>query len=603
MIDYETYARIKDYHHGQGLTAIQIARQLELDPRTVEDWLAQPHFRARRATPKPSKLDPFKPTILRLLEHHPYTTTQIFHRLQEDGYHGGFSILKEYVRIVRPKRAPAFLTLNFAPGECAQVDWGEYGSVAIGSTRRRLSFFLMVLCHSRMMYLEFTPSQTMEHFLACHRNAFDFFGGVPARVMVDNLKSAVLHHDHGQEPILNSKYSDFANYHGFSVSPCNVAKGNEKGRVENGVGYVKKNLLNGLEINAFEHINPAARIWLDTIANVRIHGETKTKPIDLLQQERPLLKPVPLTPYDVATIRPVVASNRFRVSFETNRYSVPADFANYHGFSVSPCNVGKGNEKGRVENGVGYVKKNLLNGLEINAFDHINPAARIWLDTIANVRIHGETKTKPIDLLQQERPLLKPLPPTPYDVATIRPVVASNRFRVSFETNRYSVPAEFASARLSLKAYPDHICILYQDRLIARHIRSFDRHQDIEDPDHPRELLEQRKNARQQKVLLRFLSLSPRAQEYHQELSKRRLNSHQHITRIVALAESHGAEQVGQAMADAFQFQAFSAEYIANILEQRARPLPQRGALHLTRRQDLLDLEVPPPNLSIYDQP
>ena len=486
MIDYETYARIKEYHHGQGLTAIQIAQQLALDPRTVGDWLAQPRFRARKATQKPSKLDPFKPTIQRMLEHHPYTATQIFQRLQEDGYHGGFSILKEYIRIVRPKRAPAFLTLNFAPGECAQVDWGEYGSVAIGSTRRRLSFFLMVLCHSRMMYLEFTPSQTMEHFLACHENAFHFFGGVPARIMVDNLKSAVLQHDHGQEPILNSKYLDFANYHGFTVSPCNVGKGNEKGRVENGVGYVKKNLLNGLEINAFEQINPAARIWLDTIANVRIHGETKTKPIDLLQQERPLLKPVPLTPYDVATIRPVVASNRFRVSFETNRYSVPA---------------------------------------------------------------------------------------------------------------------EFASARLLLKAYPDHICILYQDRLIARHIRSFDRHQDVEDPDHPRELLEQRKTARQQKVLLSFLSLSPRAQEYYQELSKRRLNSRQHIARIVALAESHGAEQVGQAMADAFQLQAFSAEYIANILEQRARPLPQRGVLHLTRRQDLLDLDVPPPNLSIYDKP
>ncbi|MBF0155431.1 MAG: IS21 family transposase [Magnetococcales bacterium] len=486
MIDYETYSRIKELHHGQGLTAIQIARNLDLDPRTVADWLTQPRYRPKQVAQKPSKLDPFKPTILRLLEHHPYSCTQIFNRLKDDGYGGGLTTIKMYIRTLRPKRTAAFLTLKFAPGECAQVDWGEYGAVSIGSTRRRLSFFLMVLCHSRMMYLEFTPSQTMEHFLACHRNAFDFFGGVPARIMVDNLKSAVLSHERGHEPILNSKYSDFASYHGFQVSPCNV---------------------------------------------------------------------------------------------------------------------GKGNEKGRVENGVGYVKKNLLNGLEIVDFDHINPAARIWLDTIANVRIHGEIKMKPIDLLQQERPLLKPLPPVPYDVATIRPVVASNRFRVSFETNRYSVPAEFASARLVIKAYPDRVCILYQDKLIARHSRSFDRHQDFEDPDHSRKLLEQRKSARQQKLFLRFLSLSPRAQEYYQELSKRRLNPQQHVTRIVALVEIHGAEQVGQAMADAFQFQAFSSEYIANILEQRARPLPQTGALHLTRRQDLLELEVPLPNLSLYDQP
>ncbi|NGZ27980.1 MAG: IS21 family transposase [Magnetococcales bacterium] len=484
MINYETYIRIKEFHQQRGLTVTQIAQELALDPRTVADWLAQAHFRPRQDTPRPGKLDPFKPVILRLLEHHPYTAAQLFHRLREDGFDGGYTILKEYVRTVRPKRAPAFLTLAFAPGECAQVDWGEYGVVTIGSTRRRLSFFLMVLCHSRMMYLEFTPSQTMEHFLSCHRNAFDFFGGIPARMIVDNLKSAVLHHDKGQEPVFNSRYLDFAQYHGFTISPCNVRKANEKGRVENGVGYVKKNFLNGMEIDTFAPINPAARIWMETIANVRIHGETRKRPVDMLQEERPLLKPVPAMPYDVATVLPVVASSRFRVSFETNRYSVPA---------------------------------------------------------------------------------------------------------------------EFASARLVLKAYPERVCIVHQDRLIARHPRSFDRHQDFEDPDHPKELLDQRRNARQQRLFLRFLTLSPRAQEYHQELERRRLNPHQHMVRIVALAESHGVEAVAQAMADAFQFQAFSSEYIANILEQRARPLPQVGALHLTRRQDLLELEVPPPNLSLYD--
>jgi transposase len=89
-------------------------------------------------------------------------------------------------------RKPAFLMLEFAAGECAQVDWGSYGSIAVGTTRRRLSFFVMVLCHSRLMYVEFTLSEGMEQFLSCHRHAFEFFGGTPAKVMIDNLKVGVL---------------------------------------------------------------------------------------------------------------------------------------------------------------------------------------------------------------------------------------------------------------------------------------------------------------------------------------------------------------------------------------------------------------------------
>jgi transposase len=127
-------------------------------------------------------------------------------------YYGGYSILKEYVRKVRPKKTKAFLKLCFAPGECAQVDWGSYGSVAVGGTHRRLSFFVMVLCHSRMMYVAFTVSQTMGHFLACHQDAFQFFGAVPQKVMVDNLKSAVLRRIVGQASVFNPRYLDFAHH-------------------------------------------------------------------------------------------------------------------------------------------------------------------------------------------------------------------------------------------------------------------------------------------------------------------------------------------------------------------------------------------------------
>src|SRR5258708_17479490 len=189
MIDYHRFCQIKHLHEHQGLNASQIAQTVSLDRRTVAYWLTQDHFHSRKPRPHASKLDPFKKEIVRLLERYPYSAAQVFQRLSEHGFDGGYSLVKTYVRTVRPRRSPAFLTLAFAPGECAQGDWGAFGSVPVGQTTRRLRFFVMVLCYSRMIYVECTVSQTMEHFLACHQHALDFFGGMPQKVMVDTFTS------------------------------------------------------------------------------------------------------------------------------------------------------------------------------------------------------------------------------------------------------------------------------------------------------------------------------------------------------------------------------------------------------------------------------
>jgi transposase len=483
MIDYETYCKIHDHHERQQLTVTQTARALGLHPQTVAKWVRVAQYRPRRSRPRASRLDPFKGQVLRLLEAHPYSAQQIFQRLVEAGFSGGPTIVKDYVRKVRPPRREAYLKLAFAPGECAQIDWGEYGSIGVGSTRRRLSFFVMVLCYSRLLYVEFTVSQTMEHFLACHEHAFQAFHGCPNRVMVDNVKSAVLRHVVGEAPVFNARYVDFS------------------------------------------------RHW---------------------------------------------------------------------GFTISACNPGKGNEKGRAENAVGYVKKNFLNGLELPEFSALNPAARLWLDTVANVRLHGETHRRPLDLFQLEQTHLQPLNPMPYDIASIATLRASRQFRVPLDSNHYSVPAEFAATHVTLKAYPDRVCIYHQDKLIARHPRSYDRHQDIEDPDHPKQLLAQRRNAREQRLLMRFLSFSPQAQAYYQGLEQRRANARHHLRKIVALSDIYGVDAVARAIEDSLAFHAFSCEYIANLLEMRARSRPEASALHLTRRQDLLELELAEPDLSLY---
>jgi len=326
MIDYETFCQIQDDHHRHGLTVTPIAQARGLHRHTVAKWLVEPHYRPRRRRPRPSQLDPFKADILRWLQSHRWSAVQVLQRLRELWLSGGYSIVRDYVRQIRPPQPPAYLRLSFAPGECAQVDWGSYGSIPVGSTPRRLSFFVMVLCYSRLMYLEFTLSQTLEQFLSCHENAFRAFGGVPKNLMIDNLKSAVLEHRPGQPAVFPPRYLDPANHFGFTVKPGGVRKPHEKGRVENGVGYVKKNFLNGLELGPFTALNPAAHQWLDTVANVRLHGETHQRPLDRFSEEKPHLLALPSPPFDAALINIVRASNQFRVSFDANCYSVPAEY-------------------------------------------------------------------------------------------------------------------------------------------------------------------------------------------------------------------------------------------------------------------------------------
>jgi transposase len=485
MIDYHRFSQINSLHAHQGLNVAQIADALSRDPRTVAYWLRQERFRPRKSRPRASKLDPFKPQVIQMLEKYPSSAAQVFQRLREQGFAGRYSTVKAYVRTVRPRRQPAFLTLAFAPGACAQVDWGSCGSVRVGQTTRRLRCFVLVLCYSRLMYVEFTVSQTMEHFLACHQHAFEVIGGVPQSVMVDNLKSAVLKRTLGEAPVLNPKY---------------------------------------------------------------------------------------------------------------------VDFAKHHGFRIVPCNVGKGNEKGRVENGVGYVKKNFLAGLDIADFSMLPPAVKNWLATVANVRVHGETRKPPLELWQSETPHLRPLPLHPFDIATVSQVRASRQFRITLDTNRYSVPAPLAGQALTLKTSPDRLCLYHQNQLVARHTRSYDRHGDFEDPDHPKPLLEQRKKARDHTLCRRFLALSPQAELDYRQLQQRRLNPHHHVRKIVALSDIYSPEAVARAMADALEYGAFAADYIANLLEQRARFTPQESPLHLTRREDLLELRLEPPDLSVYQE-
>lgn len=485
MIDYDTYCKIKHLYSNEKLTVAQIAKELEMANDTVQKWVEKDRYEERKKRILPKVLDPYKERIRQLLAAHCYTAAQVFQMIAKEGYAGGYTIVKEYVRLVRPPTKKAYLTLSFAPGEAAQVDFGCCGNIPAGNTTRRLSVFVMVLCYSRLIYVEFILQQNLEHFLSCHRNAFQFFGGVPESIMVDNCKVAVTLNATYQTPTINRRYADLAAHYGFEVKPCGVRK-----------------------------------------------------------------------PY----------------------------------------------QKGRVENGIFYLKRNFLNGLEPTSLAAINAAAKEWIDTVANVRIHNTTKQPPQTLFIEEKNKLQPLPTLPYDCCVIKNVQSNNRFRINFEGNRYSVPAEYASTRnLAVRIYPDKLWIYHQDKLIAQHCRSFERNKDIEHPDHPKKLLTQRRNAREQKLLQSFLALTPDAEAYYQGLENRRLNARCHLRKIMALVDIYDVEKVARAIADAIEFQAFSSEYIANLIEQRQRIRPEPSPLHVMRNEDLLELQIQEPDMSIYE--
>src|ERR1019366_4445943 len=167
--------------------------------------------------------------------------------------------------------------------------------------------------------------------------------------------------------------------------------------------------------------------------------------------------------------------------------------------------------------------------------------------------------------------------------------------------NRYSVPPAHASGKLTLKLYAERLRLFDAGKLVAEHVRCFDRYQDIEHPDHAADLIADRHQARCQQLLLRFLNLTPQARPYHEQLAERRINVRHHVQKIVALSEIFGVEVTARAIEDAHALGAYSCEYIANLLEQRRRFLPEPGALHLTRQSDLLDLDLPAPDLSLYE--
>lgn len=325
----EVWAQIRRLSAIDHLSISEIGRHLRLDRKTVSRALrceATPPVRSPTAE-KPCKLDAFRPYLHgRLTEFPKIKATRLFDEIRRIGYQGGITMLRDHLATLRPSVKEAFLRIETQPGEQAQVDWANCGSIRIGSALRKLSAFVMVLSYSRILYVELTLSQCLEDFLAAHWRAFQFFGGIPRKLVYDNLKSVCLARL-GADVRFNPRFLEFSGACLFEPVLCRPARGNEKGKVESGIHYFRVSFMDGRSLTSWPQLRSDLGHWLQGTANVRVHRTTLQRPVDRFEAERPLLQRLPAQEPDMAIPRPVKANSCCRVHFDGNAYTVPFTYA------------------------------------------------------------------------------------------------------------------------------------------------------------------------------------------------------------------------------------------------------------------------------------
>jgi transposase len=313
--------------YRKGVTLSAIARQTGHDRKTIRAIVQgpiQPPRPKRQA--RATKLDPFKPYLSRRIQDGVLNCNKLLAELRSQGYQGGRSLVKNFVQPYRTARHPrATVRFETEPGQQAQVDWGYFGFIEHQGRRCRLYAFLMTLGWSRMLYVEFTVSTDAAWWLRGHLHAFHYFGGVPAEVLHDNPRTAVLSRQGGQVQ-WHPRYLDFAGYYGFTPRACQPYRAQTKGKVESGVRYLRYNFWPGLRFSDLADLNRQVRDWLAGTANVRIHGTTGETPCARWPLEG--LPPLQGKPdYDTSVIVFRRSTKDCYVAYDGNYYSIPAAHA------------------------------------------------------------------------------------------------------------------------------------------------------------------------------------------------------------------------------------------------------------------------------------
>lgn len=487
MISKETEAEIVRLYHGERWPIGTIAGQLGLHHTTVQRVLRHTGVDAKVVAPRPSMVDPFVPFIVEQLAKYPaLRSSRLFVMIKERGYPGGPDHLRRVIGRLRPKKpAEAFQRLRTLPGEQAQVDWAHFGKLEIGRAQRPLWAFVMVLSYSRRLFLRFFPGASMPFFVRGHVEAFADFGGVPRVLLYDNLKSAVVER-HGDAIRFHPTLLEMSAHYRFEPRPVAVARGNEKGRVERAIRYIREAFFAARGYTDLADLNRQAAEWATTAAFDRSWVEDRSRTVRrAFDDERGVLLPLPAEPFP--------AHERLEVE------------------------VGK----------------------------------------------------------------------TPY---------------VRFDLNDYSIPHDRTQRTLVVYADLDEVRIADGNDVIATHIRCWDRAQQIEQPEHLQRLVDEKRRAREHRGLDRLARAARSSQSFLRIIAERGGNVGNTTARLLVILDAVGAGELEEALVEALERDAIHVGAVRQIVDRRrsARGLPPPVSIPITRGEHA-DLVVTPHALSTYD--
>lgn len=453
MISPEREAEILRLHHTEKWPVGTIASQLRVHHSTVRRVLAQAGAIGAQEMSRPSIVDAFVPFIKQTLDKYPrLRASRLYAMVRERGYTGAPDYFRHIVSRHRPRpSAEAYLRLRTLPGEQAQVDWGHFGKVVIGNATRPLMAFVMVLSYSRQIFLRFYLGAAMPAFLHGHVSAFAFFGGVPRELLYDNLKSAVLERV-GDAIRFHPTLLQLAAHYRYAAKPVAPARGNEKGRVERAIRYVRDSFFAARSFDGVDDLNAQALVWCNGAAADRPCPEDKRQ-----------------------SVRQTFADEKPRL------LALPDD--------AFPCDH-------RVEVHVGK---------------------------------------------------------TPY---------------VRFDLNDYSVPHDYVRRTLTVIASSDSMRVLDGTSVIAEHQRSWDRAQQIEDPSHVRALEVVKRKARQHRTLDRLYHVAPASREFLRVVAEHGGNIGNHTWRLAQLLERFTPRELDDAIAAALDKKAVHIGAVQQLLDK-----------------------------------
>jgi len=314
----QTVKRYRAWAREQGLLEGPLPGLGELEV-CVQETLAE-----KPPPQNQSSLETYRPMVSQLRKEG-VEMTAILQRLKERGYQGSYSSVRRFVSGLEGVQPEVIVRVECKPGEEAQADFGYAGLLLDPVTHqlRRAWVFVMTLSWSRHQYVEFVFDQKMATWLLLHRHAFEWFGGAPERVVIDNLKAAIVKACF-DDPVVQQAYRECAEHYGFLIAPCRVGTPQHKGKVESGVHYVKRNFLAGRAPTTMTKANQDVHTWCHTTAGLRIHGTTREQPLGRFQTtEQTRLRPLPATPYDLAIWKEATVGADGHITFDNAYYSVP----------------------------------------------------------------------------------------------------------------------------------------------------------------------------------------------------------------------------------------------------------------------------------------